>query len=125
MYSAIVPESLLVRLDSFLNPDDELPDLAYLPGPFLANIAAEFFQPLNTESTSSSDTRSPADKKSAEGPCQLPTSKLVGLSVGLPNFALPVRKPHAPDFLIRGFFQVASVLGVGGIRSISPDSGAG
>ena len=36
---------------------------------------------------------------------QLPTSKLVGLSVGLPSFALPVRKPHAPDFLIRGFLR--------------------
>jgi hypothetical protein len=36
---------------------------------------------------------------------QLPTSKLVGLSVGLPSFALPARKPHAPDFLIRGFLR--------------------
>ena len=56
---------------------------------------------------------------------QLPTSKLVGLSVGLPNFALPTRKLHAPDVLIKGLSQVASVSGVGGIRSASPDSGAG
>jgi len=37
--------------------------------------------------------------------CQLPTSKLVGLSVGLPNVALPARKPHAPDVLIGGFLR--------------------
>jgi hypothetical protein len=29
--------------------------------------------------------------------------ELVGLSVELPSFALPARKPHASDFLIRGF----------------------
>ena len=46
MYSATVPESLLVRLDGLPDPDDELLDLAYLPGPFFADIAAEFFQPL-------------------------------------------------------------------------------
>ena len=36
---------------------------------------------------------------------QLPTSKLVGLSVELPSVALPARKPHAPDFLIGGFLR--------------------
>ena len=39
------------------------------------------------------------------GDRQLPTSKLVGLSVGLPSVALPARKPHASDFLIRGFLR--------------------
>ena len=70
MYSAIVPESLLVRLDSFLNPDDELLDLAYLPGPFLADIAAEFLSRLNTGSTSSSDIHGLLLEKIAEEPCE-------------------------------------------------------
>ena len=55
VYSATVPESLLIRLGGLPDPDDELPDLAYLPGPFLADIAAEFLSRLNTGSTSSSD----------------------------------------------------------------------
>ena len=67
VYSATVPESLLVRLDGLPDPDDELLDLAYLPGPFLADIAAEFFQPLEHGIDEFlRHTRSPAGKKSAE-----------------------------------------------------------
>ena len=42
---------------------------------------------------------------------QLPTSKLVGLPVGLPSFAPPTRRPHVSDFssgAFSGGFQVES-----------------
>ena len=48
---------------------------------------------------------SPREVVEWTGCCQLLTSKLVGLSVGLPSVALPARKPHASDFLIRGFLR--------------------
>ena len=38
-------------------------------------------------------------------PCQLSTSKLVGLPVRLPSFAPPTRKPHARSFLRVGFLR--------------------
>ena len=55
---------------------------------------------------------------------QLPTSNLVGLSVGLRSFALPRESPTSLTFE-SGTFSGAFSTGVGGTRSVSPDSGAG
>jgi hypothetical protein len=36
---------------------------------------------------------------------QLPATEVVGLSVGLPSFALPARKSHVPDVLLGDFLR--------------------
>ena len=53
--------------------------------------------------------------------CQLPTTEVVGLSVGLPGFALPHESPTPVPFKERAFSGAFST-GVGETRSAPPDS---